>query len=123
MTIYVLFQNITAVQKAPSAGALPTGSQYVQPISQNNPNSPANAHAFTLKVTGVGNCSATVQCIGSNDGANWINYGNTFQATGTTADITPGIASAQGTFPYNYVSGYVTAISGTNAAASLIVSA
>lgn len=123
MALYFPFQGVKAVQTAPVGGVLPVQSQSVQPLAQNNPNSPASAQSMQVVVKGIGGCSATVQFIGSNDGVNWINYGPTVVATSANADITPGTAGASGTTPYTFMSAYVTAISGTNAAATASISA
>lgn len=123
MAVYPIFSNITAAQTAPSSsGKLPVGSQMVSPLSQNNPNSPAANHAFALTVTGAVGDSATCQALGSNDGINWDNYGATFTATIGPSGVV-GIKTQSGTTPYNFVSGIVTAVSGTRPSASLNVSA
>ena len=83
--------------------------------------SSAVAQVFSAKIEGIGNCTATVQPMGSNDddvlnqGGVWMNYGSTIAITGTSADITPGQGNATGTTPWKYIGAIVTAISGTQA--------
>jgi hypothetical protein len=119
MALYYPFKSVKAVQTGP----LSMPNQAVMPLGQNNPNSPAQAHSLQVVVNGIGNCSATVQFVGSNDGVSWINYGAAVTATGANADITPGTGGGTGTTPYTFICAYVTAISGTQAAATAIVSA
>lgn len=122
MSVYPIFSNVTAVQTAPStSGKLPTGVQAVQPLSQNNPNSPANSHVFALTVIGPVGVSATVQALGSNDAVNWDNYGATFVAT-VGASGQPGYKTLSGSIPYSYVAAIVSGVS-TSASASVNVSA
>lgn len=79
-----------------------------------------------VKITGIGNCTATVQMVGSNDdltvligGAGaWTNIGSATTITGTSADITPGSGSIANTAPWMHYGMTLTAISGLNAAVS-----
>lgn len=119
MSVYYPFSGVTKVQTGPSSPP----NQIILPAGSDNPNNPPLAQAFTLVVNGIGNCSATCQIVGSNDGVNFINYGAAITASSAFADITPGIASANGTITYKYYGAYITAISGTNAAATLAMSA
>lgn len=119
MSLYYPFQNVKAVQTGP----LSNPNQWVEPSSANNPNAPASAHSFILVVNGIGICSATVQIVGSNDGVTFVNYGGPITAAGAAVDITPATQQANGTTPYNFIGAYVTAISGTRAAATLELSA
>lgn len=122
MAVYTIITSVTTSQVAPStSGRLPTGSQAVQPLGQNNPNSPASAHVFALTVSGPVGVAATVQALGSNDGANWDNYGSTFVAT-VGASGQPAYKTFSGAIPYAFVSAIVSAIS-SSAAASVNVSA
>lgn len=119
MALYFPFQNVKAVQQGP----LSYPNQIVAPTSANNPTSPAGSHSFVLVVKGVGTCSATVQIVGSNDGVSFVPYGAPVTASGPATDLTPATQQANGGTPYNYIGGYVTAISGTQAAATLELSA
>lgn len=119
MALYTIFQNVKAVQTGP----LSTPNQAVSPQSFGSANSPANAQTFTLLVNGIGTCSATAQIMGSNDGINFVTIGAPVTAAAATADLKAGIQGAVASSTYNYYGGYVTAISGTNAAATLTVSA
>lgn len=119
MALYFPFQNVKAVQTGP----LSYPNQLVAPGSANNPNSPAGTHSFVLVVSGIGNCSATAQIVGSNDGVTFVNYGGPITAAGATVDLTPATQQANGQTPYDFIGAYVTAISGTRAAATLQLSA
>lgn len=95
--------------------------QAVTPPGPNNPNMPPQTQAFQLTVSGVGAVSATAQIIVSNDSGgdpsqyDWVNYGDPVSASGTTVGIYP----SGGNQPWRHYGAYLTAISGTNAAATL----
>lgn len=78
---------------------------------------PAPQQTFVLTVTGTGALSATAQVMVSNDGDNWLNYGAPITATN-------GVPAAQtGNQVWEYFGAVLTAISGTNAGAKLVMSA
>jgi hypothetical protein len=66
----------------------------------------------------AGNCSATAQVIVSNDNINWSNYGAAISAS---SGASPNTATGSGTQPWEYISAYITAISGTGAKAQVIM--
>lgn len=111
-TTYYVLQNVSAVQSAPANGALPNGSQVINPSAGQGAINPQSA-VFQCIVAGTsGNVSATIQPLASNDGINWINYGTSISiASGPT----PQQGSNYGTSPWQFYSAYVTAISGTGA--------
>lgn len=119
MSLYIIFQNVKAAQTGPQAAP----NQFVSPQSFSNPNSPTSAQTLTLVVNGIGGCSATAQIVGSNDGINYVNIGAPITAQSFNADIRAGIQSANTNSTFNFYGGYVTAINGTNAAATLQLSA
>jgi hypothetical protein len=119
MTTYALLTNVTAVQSAPTNVRGPMNS--VAPHGTDNPNSPPTEQAFHLVVNGVDPVAATVQVVASNDGTNWINYGD--PVTATSVGSAPAQASWGGTQPFRHFGAYVTAISGTSAAVNLKMSA
>lgn len=116
MSVYYCITGAKAVQ----ANALVAANQIVQPLGQNNPNSPASAHSLQVVVNGIGLVSATVQFVGSNDGINFINYGS---AVTVSSGQAPATAATSGTIPWTFIGAYITAISGTNAAVTATVSA
>lgn len=99
--------------------------QSVKPGDGFNSNMPAQTQAFELTVSGVGAVSASAQIIVSNDtGAdpntyNWVAYGDPITAAGTDRAMTV----SGGTQPWRNYAAYITAISGTNAEATLRMSA
>lgn len=93
--------------------------QSVEPDGPTNPKMPPLAQAFQLVVSGIGTVSATVQVLASNDGTNWVDYGDAVTATGTIT----GQAAWAGNQPFRHYAAILTAISGTGAAATLRMSA
>jgi hypothetical protein len=115
---------------AKTAAAITTQPQFqaVKPPGPNNPNLPPQSQAFEAVLNGVGNCSASVQLLATNDNpengtANWIPYGPPIALAATSADLTPGTASVRGDFPWRYFGAYVASISGTNASVTTKMSA
>lgn len=120
MTIYALLTNVTAAQVAPTTTRPPNNPAVA--AGPNNPNMPPQSQQFQLEVKGIGAVSATVQLVGTNDGTDnktWYNYGDPLTASGT--DV--GQKATTLTSPWREIGAYVTAISGTNASASLRMSA
>lgn len=99
--------------------------QAVRPPGPNNPDMPPQQQTFQLVVDGVGTVSATAQVIVSNDSGgdpslyNWIAYGDPIVASGP--NIGQATESMNGAWR-NY-GAYLTAISGTNASATLRMAA
>lgn len=118
MASYTIFTGVKAAQTGP----LSYPNQIVSPVGQ-NPNSPTQSQAFVLTLTGIGNCSATCQIVASNDGQNFVNLGGTLTATGPAVDLKTAVQSATSSGTYNFYGAYITAISGTNANATLNLSA
>lgn len=114
MARYDLLLNATAAL----SGAPPQG-QSVMPDGPTNPKMPPLAQTFELFVTGVGNVSATAQIIVSNDNANWLNYGDPITAEGSNTAQ----AGFAGTQAWRHFAAYLTGISGTNASATIRMSA
>lgn len=112
MSSYDLLLNQTVTASAP-----PPQNPPVQPWGANNPTSPPPEQTFHLVITGTaGNVSGTAQVIVSNDGVNWVNYGDAIAAG--SAYLTAQ-ASFAGTQAWRYFGAYLTAISGTGAKAAL----
>ena len=111
MSIYHIFDNATAAFTAPKAGGIvsATAGQVGQVTTY---------QGYTCTVTGTGAVSATVQPIASNDGVNWFNLGAAFTASGT------GTATNYSTnnVTFGYFSAILTAITGTNASATCLLS-
>ena len=128
MTTYALFAGLTVAQAAPGTtqggppgGNLPSGANFVNPgggAGQTN-SSPPSTQSFVLVVTGFGYVSASGFVLASNDGVNWITYGTLTASSGAS----PNIQTANGSVTWAYFSAYLSAISGTNAAASLTMNA
>lgn len=120
VSTYALLTNVTAVQAAPTA-TRPPNNPAIAP-GPNNANMPPQSQQFQLEVSGIGAVSATVQLVGSNDVGsvkNWYNYGDPLTATGTDLGQKATTLAA----PWREIGAYVTAISGTNASASVRMSA
>ncbi len=129
MSVYQLLNNQSTVQQAP-------GTSQVGPPGTNLPNGSVmatlyggagemvqanNVQAFQINATCTsGNCSATVQLLASNDGLNWMNYGNPIVVT---SGPSPQIQSANGGANWRYMSAYLTAVSGTGAQVDCLMSA
>lgn len=119
MAVYFPIKGATKV----TTGVFSAPNQVVQPLGQNNPNSPAGQHSLEVVTNGIGNCSSSVQFYGSNDGVSFFPYGPLLTATGTAADLSPGVSVFAGTQSYTYIGAVVTAISGTNASVTASISA
>ena len=105
----------TVTQQTPPVPQIP--AKYIP--GPNTPNFAAQAQSFVLSVVGVGAVSATAQVLASNDNVNWVPYLDPITATGTTSAT----ATAAGNQPFKWFAANLTALSGTNAAATLTVSA
>lgn len=122
MSLYFLSNNVKAAQVPQALPPNPTA----KPWGPTNPESPPQEQVFHLKVRGIGTVSATAQIYVSNDSGpdpsqfDWIAYGDPITATGTN---NVGQTSAGGTQAWRHFGALITAISGTNAAATLEMSA
>lgn len=120
MAKYDLLLNVIATK----SGGKPQG-QSVTPPGPTNPNMPPLQQAFQLDVVGVGAVSASAQIVVSNDDGpdpslyNWTAYNDPITAAGT--DNASNIQA--GTQCWKNFGAYITAISGTNASATLRMSA
>lgn len=114
MTIYVLAQNVAAVQTIADVG---TKNQIVDiaPFSSDS-NSPPSTQTFVLTVTGSGDVSGTAQILASLDGVNFVNYGSAIVAAAAPTTSSQAQVS-QGTF--EFYAAIITAIGGTNARATV----
>lgn len=116
MASYDLLLNQTATASVP-----PPQGNIVEPWGPTNPKSPPTEQTFHLVIAGTaGNVSGTAQVVVSNDGVNWVNYGDAIAAASTYLTAQ---ASFAGTQAWRYFGAYLTAISGTGAKASLKMSA
>lgn len=113
--------NLATATAAQTAGAVGTSANPIvnAPASESGAGSPPSVQAFVLTVQGSGNVSATAQIVGSNDGVNFVTYGAPIAAASAQTVSSQGQG---GVVPYQYYSAYVTAISGTNAVATVTVS-
>lgn len=119
MSVYFLAQNVTVSQTVGAVG----GNQnpiVSMPTAENGSGAPPSSHAFVLTVTGSGNVSATAQPVGSNDGINFVAYGSPIVASSLQ---TVSSQAQAGTTPFEFLGAYVSAISGTNASATVTASA
>ena len=121
MTAYLLLNNVTAVQTAPTL-ARPAPQAALPGGGAGSPVGGPTNQSFHAVVTGSGSVSATIHLQVSNDGMNWIDY-PTIGVMTVSSGGAPQQALAAGTTPYQYFSAYVSAISGTNASVSLTMSA
>lgn len=113
MTVYPILTSATVAQPSvPNAQ-----SEIVHP--EYSGHFRAATQQFQAVLSGVGSCSATVQPVGSNDRKNWTAIGSGMSVSGSSVDLQPANGGFVCTNPYEYFSGYVTAISGTSANASL----
>lgn len=117
MTVYVIMTAVKAVQVGPTS----TGSQLVPPSQIAGTGVPPQQE-WVATLNGVGNCSATVQLVGTNDGVNFVPVGS-ITLTAASADLAPGIADLGTNRSYDRYGGYVSQISGTNASVGLTLSA
>lgn len=122
MPVVRLIVNATAVQTVANVengdGSNVGGvNPSYQPVNPAGSTTPAANQGFQLVVTGTGSVSASAQIVVSNDGVNWTNL-----TPAITASAAVGTSSAIGgnsQVPYQYFGAYITAISGTNATATL----
>jgi hypothetical protein len=117
MSIYHLLDNVTAI----TSPAIPKNSPLAQPTT-GQIGQPSSYQAVTVTVTAPSSnaISATVQLMVSNDGVNWSNYGTAITASGTGTAFTVN-QSLQASFAF--WGAIVTAISGTGAAVTCLLSA
>jgi hypothetical protein len=128
MTVSTIFQGIQkvqtpapiAIQSGPAPANLPTGCNAIQPGGgAGQTSSPPTNQTFQAVLTGSGNCSASINIAASNDGINWLGYGVITIPSGSV----PATVSFIGSSNFAWYSGWVTAISGTNATCSLNMNA
>jgi len=117
MTVYVVLNGATVSE----TGVPTVESQIVKP--ENAYNFKNATQQWQAVLSGVGSCSATIQPVGSNDRENWTPIGSGITVSGSSVDLQPANGGFVSTDPYEYFSGYVAAISGTNAEAELRVTA
>ena len=115
MSTYPLLTNQTVTQSAPPP-VVP-----IAPPGPTNPTMPPQKQTFHLVITGsAGNVSGTAQIVASNDGQNWVSYGDPI--TAASAYLTAqAAASMDGS--WKWFGAYLTAISGTGAVANLTMNA
>jgi hypothetical protein len=82
------------------------------------PITPPSSQSFQLTVAGTGAVSASAQMYGSNDGKNWATIGSPITANGTTTATVVGLGSV----PFAFFGALLTAITGTNALATVTMS-
>lgn len=121
MATYKLLTAVTAVQPAPNSARGPQNP--TKAPGPTNSNMPAQEQTFHTKVSGVGSVSVTIQNVVSNDGDNWLNYGDAYTVAGTAGVDSPAQGSVTGSQSWEWFGAYVTAISGTDASANLTMSA
>lgn len=121
MSNWNLLYNQTVTQAAPPP-PLP-----VSPWGPTNPKSPPLQQTFQLVISGsAGNVSGTAQLVVSNDEGpdpslyNWVPYGDPLVAASTYLVAQAQTSMNQG---WRHFGAYLTAISGTNAAATLKMNA
>lgn len=123
MTVYILAKDVAAVQTIANVNKIDgTGgpNQLVRPAGDDNPNAAAVPTTAQLTVTGSGAVSASAQIVGSNDGQIFVLVGSAIAASSALSQSTAGQTS---TDAYAYWGAYITAISGTNARATVTLSA
>jgi hypothetical protein len=129
MSVYTLCQGVTANQtitNVPSidgsnSSASASTNQVAQPTTTAE-NTPPQSQGFQLTVKGsAGNVSATAHIVGSNDGITWAETGTTVAAT--SASLVSSALAASANAPYLWFGAYISAISGTNAKASVTMCA
>lgn len=126
MPVVRLIVNATAVQTVANVengdGSNVGGvNPNYQPNNPAGSTTPAASQGFQLVVTGSGPVSASAQVVVSNDGVNWTNLSPliTAPAAGGTSSAIGGNSNV----PYQFFGAYITAISGTNAKATLTMCA
>ena len=137
MTVYHLFDNITAVQAAPGTTQVTPSGQPSSPDAFNLPSGSRaafiagggagvlqnqNGQTFQVNVVSAINpgvsVSATVQPIFSNEGVNWTTGG--VAAITVSAGASPQIGQATNTGVWSFISAYVTAISANTKVSCLL---
>lgn len=113
MTVFHLFDNLTATNTVPPVS--------VNPDNLNLPSMGNANRTFSVLLTGIGSCSCTVQPLGSNDGTNWQNDGPSIAVTASSADVTPGQGNAGASQHWRFYGAILTAIAGTSAAATCLL--
>lgn len=118
MAVYTLFNGITAQNTPSHVVPIITG---IAPSGPYNPDNPPTQQTFHLVVTATaGNASGTANVLGSNDGINWVAVGSAVTASSTYLVAQ---AAATTNVSYKYYGAYLSAISGTGASATLLMSA
>lgn len=123
MAVWILAQNVTAVQTLANVQKVDgTGGPNPAAITfdSDNPNKPSFQQSFQVVVTGSGAVSASAQIVGSNDGQNYSTVGG---AIAVTSGASPVNASGLANQSFKYWGAYITAIAGTNASATVTLSA
>lgn len=120
MSVFILADRVTATQDVTAVSIHGGRNQAAKPPGANNANSPTPTQQFQLIVRGVGDVSATAQPAGSNDGVTWVDVGSPL-AAGTDTDVSS--VGGTSTSPFSYFGAYITAISGTDAEATVTMSA
>lgn len=128
MTLYVLLERASAIATLPPDPVIrpvPVSQQGTLPIVTGNlmdPHlaiTPAFQQAFQITVKGQGAVSASVQMYGSNDNKNWAKIGAPVNVAGTNVAT----AGTNGSVGYSFFGALLTAISGTNALATVTMNA
>lgn len=124
MSTYFLARKVKAVQTAPG-GTHPAPTDVMPSWAVGN--NPPPAQAFSLTVNGIGAVSATAQVYvaeADDDAPNWAPYLDPISVSGTVlaANSLP-MTTANGNAPHRRFTAIITAISGTNADATLRMSA
>lgn len=117
MTIWFLLENQTVTVSAPPKVIRPTGGTLDSEIPPSNT-------LTEVRVNGIGNCTATVALLGSNDTVQQLMPGGagawstitSITITGTSSDITPGVGSIVNTAAWRHYGMTCSAVSGTQAA-------
>lgn len=137
MTVYHLFDNLTAVQPAPGTAAPPQAGQPSSPDAYNLPSGSKaafipgggagvlqnqNGQTFQVNVVSATNpgvsVSATVQPIFSNDGVYWTTAG--VAAITVASGASPQIGYATQTAAWAFTSAYLTAVSANTKVSCLL---
>lgn len=125
MSVYVLLKNVTVAQTisnvATAAGQ--AGNPIVQPPQISTAQAPAQNQSYQVTVSSaVGGTavSVSVQPVACADGINWANYGPIITATGTNTATALGSGANS---PHAWYGAFVTAISGSGASATCLLSA
>ena len=122
MSIYTIFQNITAAQTVSAISQHGGSNRAVDvpfPLGSSNPPS-YQTWVLTVSTPQPGvSVSASAQPCGSNDGVNWVTINNPISAASA-----PNIALIALTtnLQFKYYGAYLTAISGAGATANMTIS-